>query len=208
MIGTLVSRYRILSHLGAGGMGTVYLADDTTLNRKVALTFLTEGGKTDPHGNARLLREARAASALDHPNIATVYEVGEWEGRRFIAMAYYLGETLRDRLERGPLRVSEVIAIGVQVARAVNAAHAAGIVHRDLKPANIMLTADGPVKLLDFGLAIVLSPTRSQEPMFRLLGSAGALKRRIVFESGHYPPHADIARETLNWLDQYLGPAR
>ena len=157
MIGTLVSRYRILSHLGAGGMGTVYLADDTTLNRKVALKFLTEEGKTDPHGNARLLREARAASALDHPNIATVYQVGEWEGRRFIAMAYYIGETLRDRMERGPLTVSEVIRIGVQVASAVNAAHAAGIVHRDLKPANIMLTADGPVKLLDFGLAKVLS---------------------------------------------------
>ena len=157
MIGTMVSRYRILSHLGAGGMGTVYLADDISLNRKVALKFLTEEAKTDPHGNARLLREARAASALDHPNIATVYEVGEWEGRHFIAMAYYPGETLRDRLERGPLRISEVMAIALQVASAVNAAHAAGIVHRDLKPANIMLTADGPVKLLDFGLAKVLS---------------------------------------------------
>src|SRR4029450_9419934 len=127
MIGPLASRYRILSHLGAGGMGTVYLADDTTLNRKVALKFLTEGGKTDPHGKARLLREARAASALDHPNIATVYEVGEWEGRRFIAMAYYIGETLRDRLERGPLPVSEVIVIGAQLASALKAAHAAGI---------------------------------------------------------------------------------
>src|SRR6478752_3977791 len=102
MIGTLVSHYRILSLLGAGGMGTVYLADDTTLNRKVALKFLTESGKADPHANARLLREARAASALDHPNIATVYEVGDWGGQRYIAMAYYPGETLRDRLERAP----------------------------------------------------------------------------------------------------------
>ena len=106
MIGTPVSRYRILSHLGTGGMGTVYLADDTTLHRKVALKFLTEEGKADPYGNARLLREARAASALDHPNIATVYEVGDWDGRRYIAMAYYPGETLRDRLERGPLTIS------------------------------------------------------------------------------------------------------
>ncbi len=153
MIGTTVSHYRVLSHIGAGGMGTVYLAEDTNLQRKVALKFLSPETASHPDAAARLLREARAASALDHPHIATVYEIGDLAGHPFIAMAHYEGETLAARLARGPLPMAEVARLVAQVADALAAAHAAGIVHRDLKPSNLMLTTAGQVKVLDFGLA-------------------------------------------------------
>jgi len=157
LIGTTVSHYRILGSAGVGGMGIVYLAEDTRLNRKVALKFLPPAIAQDPHARARFLREAQAASALDHPNVATIYEIGDWEQQLFIAMAFYEGETLRQRLERGPMPVPEAAAILLQLATGLAAAHHAGIVHRDLKPANVMLTRDGQVKILDFGLAKVVS---------------------------------------------------
>src|SRR5918995_6528145 len=150
MIGTSVSHYRIISHVGAGGMGTVYLAEDTTLKRRVALKFLHPETAGNPEAAARLLREARAASALDHPHIATIYEIGDDAGRPFIAMAHYDGETLADRLVRGPLTHLDTARIVSQVADALAAAHAAGIVHRDLKPSNLMITSSGQVKILDF----------------------------------------------------------
>ena len=153
MIGTTVSHYRIISHIGAGGMGTVYLAEDTNLKRRVALKFLPPETAGDPEAAARLLREARAASALDHPHIATIYEIGDHAGQPFIAMAHYEGETLAARLARGPLPMAEIARIVAQMADALDAAHAAGIVHRDLKPSNLMLTTTGQVKVLDFGLA-------------------------------------------------------
>ena len=153
MIGTTVSHYRIVRHLGAGGMGTVYQAEDTNLRRNVALKFLAPGTSLDAAAAARLLREARAASALDHPHIATVYEIGEADGQPFIAMAYYEGETLAARLTRGPLTAIETARIVAEIAGALAAAHAAGIVHRDLKPSNLMLTAGGEIKVLDFGIA-------------------------------------------------------
>lgn len=152
MVGTTVSHYRVLEELGAGGMGVVYLADDLRLDRKVALKFLAPDVR-DEHAADRLHREARAASALDHPNIATVYEFDQWNGRTFVAMAYYAGETLRARLERGPLATDEVVSIVSQIADGLAAAHAAGIMHRDLKPANVLVTSGGQVKILDFGLA-------------------------------------------------------
>jgi eukaryotic-like serine/threonine-protein kinase len=155
MIGTTISHYRIVGSVGAGGMGVVYLAEDTRLNRKVALKFLPPGLSLDPHARARFLHEAQAASALDHPNIATVYEVGDWNDQLFIAMAYYDGETLRQRLAHAPLPIAETVRIIAQVAAGLAAAHRAGIVHRDLKPANVMLARDGQVKILDFGLAKV-----------------------------------------------------
>ena len=155
MIGTTVSHYRITGHLGAGGMGTVYLAEDLALHRKVALKFLLPRAVGDPDAAARLLREARAASALDHPHIATVYEVGEAGGQPFIAMAHYQGETLAQRLQRGPLPHLDAARIAAQIADALDAAHGAGIVHRDLKPSNVMLTTTGQVKILDFGIAKV-----------------------------------------------------
>ncbi len=155
MIGTTVSHYRILSHIGAGGMGTVYLAEDTNLKRRVALKFLSPETASHSDAAARLLREARAASALDHPHIATIYEIGEHTGQPFIAMAHYEGETLAARLVHGPLPMAEVARLVAQVADALDAAHAAGIVHRDLKPSNLMLTTTGQVKVLDFGIAKV-----------------------------------------------------
>jgi eukaryotic-like serine/threonine-protein kinase len=153
MIGTSVSHYRILGHIGAGGMGTVYLAEDTNLKRRVALKFLSPGTLHDPEAAARLLREARAASMLDHPHIATVYEIGDHAGQPFIAMAHYQGETVAARLAHGQMPVGEGARILAQVADALDAAHTAGIVHRDLKPSNLMLTTTGQIKVLDFGLA-------------------------------------------------------
>jgi formylglycine-generating enzyme required for sulfatase activity/dienelactone hydrolase len=155
VIGTTVGHYRVLEHLGAGGMGTVYLAEDLNLKRRVALKFLSPERSHRPDAAARLLREARAASAVDHPNIATVYEIGEHDGQPFIAMAHYEGETLAHRLARGPLSNAEAARLLAQVAEALAAAHAHGVVHRDLKPANLMVTAAGDVRVLDFGLARV-----------------------------------------------------
>src|SRR2546427_8294884 len=168
MIGTTISHYRILGTVGVGGMGVVYLAEDTRLNRKVALKFLPPAIALDLHAKARFLREAQAASALDHPNVATVYEIGDLDQQFFIAMAFYEGETLRQRLEPGRLAVPEAAAILLQLATGLAAAHHAGIVHRDLKPANVMLTRDGQVKILDFGLAKVFSDT--QATMARMTG--------------------------------------
>ena len=148
------SRYRILGPVGIGGMGVVYRAVDTLLDRTVALKFLPPMLTPNPRAKARFLDEARAASALDHPNVCTIYEVGETaEGQLYIAMAYYEGETLKRRLERGPLEVAEALHIALQVARGLAKAHRHGIVHRDIKPANLMVTADGIVKILDFGIA-------------------------------------------------------
>jgi eukaryotic-like serine/threonine-protein kinase len=169
MVGTTVSHYRVLQHLGAGGMGIVYLAEDERLHRKVALKFLPPAMASDTHARARFTREAQSASALDHPNIATIYEIGEWDGQPFIAMAYYEGETLRQRLARGPLPLKDVAGVLGDVAAGLEAAHTAGIVHRDLKPANIILTGNGPAKILDFGLAKMMSV--DQATATRMTGS-------------------------------------
>ena len=154
VVGRMVAgRYRVLSLLGAGGMGDVYLAEDAQLRRKVALKLLSPGFVGDTEPRARFLREARLASALDHPNVCTVHEVGEDGGRLFIAMQYVEGETLRARLQRGRLREGDALDIAAQVASALASAHEAGIVHRDIKPENIMIRRDRLVKVLDFGLA-------------------------------------------------------
>jgi tetratricopeptide (TPR) repeat protein len=153
LIGETVGRYEILARLGAGGMGVVYRARDAQLDRMVALKFLPLE-LTDPEMRERFLREARAASALDHPAICTIYEIGESaHGAPYLAMAHYEGETLRDRLARGPLAPEEALDLVTQIAEGLAAAHARGIVHRDIKPANLFLIAGGRVKILDFGLA-------------------------------------------------------
>jgi eukaryotic-like serine/threonine-protein kinase len=168
--GPTVPRYRILGPVGIGGMGVVYRAEDTLLGRTVALKFLPPTLMPNPRAKARFLNEARAASALDHPHICTIYEVGETaEGQLYLAMAYYEGETLKQRLERGPLPVAEALHIALQVARGLAKAHRHGIVHRDIKPANLMLDADGIVKILDFGIARL--PDQSQSGP--LLGTPG-----------------------------------
>jgi serine/threonine protein kinase/TolB-like protein len=155
--GRAVSHFRVLDVLGAGGMGVVYRAEDVRLGRIVALKFPLPQYTLDPLAKQRFLQEARAASALDHPNVCTVYEAGESDdGQPFLAMACYAGETLKTRLDRdGVLPLDDVATISGEILRALGAAHAAGVVHRDLKPGNVMLTTDGPVKILDFGLAKV-----------------------------------------------------
>ena len=155
-----VGHYRLIGALGSGGMGTVYRAHDTRLNREVALKFLPPHLSAQPEARERLLMEARAAAALEHPNICNIHEIGETaDGRPFIAMACYEGETLKERLARGPVSPAEAVAIAVQVARGLRAAHAHGIVHRDVKPGNVILGADGMVRLLDFGLAKITDVT-------------------------------------------------
>jgi len=152
MVATEFSHYRVLSRLGAGGMGEVFLAEDLSLHRKVALKFLLPAaGREDADG--RLLREARAAAHLDHPFICKVYEVGEHDGRPFLAIEYVDGVTVRDRLAEGRLPLNEALRIACEVADALHFAHTRGIIHRDLKPANVMLGADGHVKVMDFGIA-------------------------------------------------------
>ncbi len=151
---TNLSHYRIISKIGAGGMGEVYLAEDTKLDRKVAIKFLNEEFSTDAEKLNRFIQEARAASALNHPNILTVYEIGESEGKNYIATELIDGKTLREHLSRREsLPLNTILKIGVQMAEALSAAHLAGIIHRDIKPENIMIRKDGYAKVLDFGLA-------------------------------------------------------
>ncbi|MFY9608787.1 MAG: protein kinase [Blastocatellia bacterium] len=150
--GSNLGRYRILSSLGAGGMGEVYLAEDTTLGRRVALKILPSQSTTEEDRLARFEQEARSASALNHPNIITIHEVGSQDGTRFIATEFIEGETLRKRLKQARLRPREAVDVAIQVASALAAAHQAGIIHRDIKPENVMLRPDGYVKVLDFGI--------------------------------------------------------
>ncbi len=153
LLGQMLSHYQVLERLGAGGMGVAYRAIDSKLGRAVALKVLAPQLADDPTAKARFIREARAASALDHPNIATIYEIGQDGPILFIVMALYEGQTLRQRLNSGRLGVEETVSLLRQMASGLAAAHAAGIVHRDIKPANVMLTRQGTLKLLDFGLA-------------------------------------------------------
>ena len=154
LAGRTIAHYRGLELIGGGGMGVVYKAEDLRLARTVALKFLPPELTRDPEAKARFLQEARSASGLDHPNICTIHEVGETEdGRLYLAMPHYEGEILRQKIERGPLAIDEATDIALQIARGLAKAHGRGIVHRDIKPANLMVTSDGVVKILDFGLA-------------------------------------------------------
>src|SRR5438132_2422129 len=177
-VGESISHYRIVALLGTGGMGDVYLAQDISLGRQVALKLLPADFTRDPDRVRRFQQEARAASALNHPNIVTIHEIGQVDHRHFIAIEFIDGETLREAMRRAPMKLGEVLDVGAQTASALSAAHAAGIVHRDIKPENIMVRRDGIVKVLDFGIA------KLEQEMAPAIDTQAATKLMIRTEPG------------------------
>ncbi len=188
-VGQTVSHYKILEKLGEGGMGVVYKAEDLKLRRTVALKFLpsTVGEKEQ----ARLVLEAQATAQLDHPNICTVYQVDETLGTPFISMAYVEGKTLKERADEGPLTVAEVLDLGRQIARGLQAAHRKNVTHRDIKSANIMLTSDGQVKIMDFGLAKLAGRTQ--------LTREGRTAGTVTYMSPEQARGEEVDRRTDIW---------
>src|SRR5258708_33402092 len=194
--GTMIAHYRVVSRLGQGGMGAVYLADDIRLGRRVALKVLPPEVAADPERMQRFVQEAKLASALTHPNVAYIHEIGQDDDLWFLAMEYVEGSPLSARIQEGALKVSEILQIGIQVADALDDAHSKGIVHRDIKPANLMLTPRGHVKVLDFGLA-KLEKARQDTADTQLLTSAGLVMGTVDYMS----PEQALGREVDHRAD-------
>ncbi|MGB5296161.1 MAG: serine/threonine-protein kinase, partial [Thermoanaerobaculia bacterium] len=196
MIGTTLSSFNITAKLGEGGMGEVYRAEDTKLGRDVAIKVLPEAVANDPERLARFEREAKVLAALDHPSIAAIYGLEEVDGRQLLIMQLAEGETLQERIAKGPVPVDQALPIALQIAEAVEAAHEKGIIHRDLKPANVKVTSDGQVKVLDFGLAKALEEEREQGDMANspTLTAAATQAGLIMGTAGYMSPEQASAQ--------------